>query len=265
MHTSIASTPPRPPHDTAVRPGHITWNPWHGCHKISEGCRHCYVYRQDTLFERNAAVVHRTAAFNLPVRRSRDGRFQIPSGTTVLTCFTSDLLLPEADAWRPEVWEMMRLRHDLHFVFFTKRIDRLASLLPPDWGEGYDHVTIGCTVETQAMADRRLPIFGSLPIRHKWVICAPLLGPVDLSAYLDGSIEEVTAGGESGSEARICDFAWVLALRRQCIEHRTPFTFHQTGARLQKGGRVYRIPRSLQREQARRAGIDYMPADRPEP
>ncbi|MCB7206753.1 DUF5131 family protein, partial [Dorea formicigenerans] len=20
------------------------WNPWHGCHKISAGCEHCYVY-----------------------------------------------------------------------------------------------------------------------------------------------------------------------------------------------------------------------------
>ncbi|MBQ2628769.1 MAG: DUF5131 family protein [Kiritimatiellae bacterium] len=20
----------------------IIWNPWHGCHKVSEGCQHCY-------------------------------------------------------------------------------------------------------------------------------------------------------------------------------------------------------------------------------
>ena len=25
----------------------VSWNPWHGCKKISEGCRHCYVYRTD--------------------------------------------------------------------------------------------------------------------------------------------------------------------------------------------------------------------------
>ena len=23
------------------------WNPWHGCHKFSTGCQHCYVYRTD--------------------------------------------------------------------------------------------------------------------------------------------------------------------------------------------------------------------------
>ena len=25
----------------------IIWNPWHGCHKISEGCQHCYMYFLD--------------------------------------------------------------------------------------------------------------------------------------------------------------------------------------------------------------------------
>ena len=23
------------------------WNLWHGCHKLSDGCRHCSVYRTD--------------------------------------------------------------------------------------------------------------------------------------------------------------------------------------------------------------------------
>ena len=27
--------------------GYAGWNPWHGCTKISAGCRYCYVYRQD--------------------------------------------------------------------------------------------------------------------------------------------------------------------------------------------------------------------------
>ena len=26
------------------------WNPWHGCTKISPGCKHCYVYRQDEMY-----------------------------------------------------------------------------------------------------------------------------------------------------------------------------------------------------------------------
>ena len=75
---------------------------------------------------------------------------------------------------------MMRRRRDCWFYFFTKRIDRLAECLPPDWGEGYENVIIGCTVENQDRADARLPLFLELPIRHRTVIAAPLLTALDL-------------------------------------------------------------------------------------
>lgn len=177
----------------------------------------------------------------------------------VYTCFTSDFLVEEADDWRDEAWAMMRLRSDLRFFFITKRIDRLARCLPENWGEGYENVAIGCTVESQTTADYRLPIFRSVPALHKLIICAPLLGPIDLSRHLDPSFEEVSAGGESGNEARPCDYEWVLSIRRQCAERRIPFTFHQTGARFIKDGKLYRIRREFQHVQARRAGIDYKP------
>lgn len=208
------------------------------------------------MHDRDGGEIRRTASFDLPVRRSRDGRFKIPAGEMVYTCFTSDFLLEEADPWREAAWEIMRIRRDLRFVFFTKRIERLAALLPPDWGEGYEHVAIGCTVENQDAAARRLPAFLSLPIRHRIVICAPLLGPLDLGAWLTPAVEELSAGGESGPEARVCDYAWVLSLREQCRAARVPFSWHQTGARLLKDGRIYRIPRRFQHAQARKAGID---------
>ncbi len=235
----------------------VSWNPWHGCVRVSEGCRHCYVYRQDAAWQLDGSLLRKTSAFRLPVRRSRDGRWKIPAGEVVYTCFTSDFLFEEADAWRKEAWEMIRFRRDLHFLFFTKRIERLEEHLPPDWGDGYDHVTIGCTVENQAMADRRLPIFMRLPILHRQIVCAPLLGPIDLAPYLSPAVEEVTVGGESGPEARLCDYDWVLSLHGQCVERGIPFSFHQTGARLLKEGHLYRIPRSLQHAQARKAGLNF--------
>lgn len=78
----------------------VSWNPWHGCRKISEGCRNCYVYRQDSRHDKDSREVRQTAMFDRPVRRSRDGRFKVPAGEMVYTCFTSDFLLEEADAWR---------------------------------------------------------------------------------------------------------------------------------------------------------------------
>lgn len=56
----------------------------------------------------------------------------------------------------------------------------------------------------------------------------------------------VSAGGESGPEARICDYEWVLDIRSQCINANVSFDFHQTGAKLLKDGKLYRIPKEKQ-------------------
>ena len=237
----------------------VSWNPWHGCHKISEGCRHCYVYREDAAFRTPtpASEVRRTASFSLPLKRDRRGNLKYPSGTMFALCFTSDLLLQEADEWRKEIWDIIRERSDCRFFFFTKRITRLTECLPEDWGEGYDNVAIGCTVENQDMVQARMPVFLSIPIRHRLVIVAPMIGRVDLRPYLKADlIEEVSVGGESGKYARTLDFDWVLDVRSQCIETDIPFCFHQTGSYLLKNGRTYRIPRSYQHSQAHKAGLN---------
>lgn len=238
---------------------YVDWNPWHGCTKISAGCKYCYVYRQDEMYGSNIAssICRKTGAFYLPIKKKRDRSYKIPSNKIVFTCFTSDFLLKDADEWRPECWQMMKERSDLWFYFFTKRIDRLEQCLPPDWGEGYDNVIIGCTVENQDRADYRLPIFNRLPIKHKSIIVSPLLERIDISPYLNDSIEEVAVGGESGVNARYCDYDWILDIRRQCIEKDIAFRFHQTGAYFKKDGKMYRVKRRYQIEQAIKAGIDY--------
>lgn len=152
---------------------------------------------------------------------------------------------------------MIKERSDCLFYFFTKRIDRLEKTLPEDWGDGYDNVLVGCTVENQDRADFRLPIFRALPIKHKSIIIAPLLEKIDISAYIDECIEEVSVGGESGYNARPCNYDWILDIRRQCVEKNVPFRFHQTGANFIKDGKIYRIKRAFQRSQARKANINF--------
>ena len=111
--------------------------------------------------------------------------------------------------------------------------------VPPDWGDGYENVTISCTSENQAMADKRLPFFASVPIKHREIIVEPMLEPMDISPYLSG-IRHVTAGGESGDEARTCNLRWFIDLQRQCKAARVPFWFKQTGAKFinEKGFQV---------------------------
>lgn len=235
----------------------MMWNLWHGCHKLSTGCKHCYVYRGDARREVDSSVVVRTKNFDLPLRKKRNGEFKIPSGTFVYTCFTSDFFVEDADKWRAEAWEMIRCRSDLHFMMITKRIDRFSDCLPDDWGDGYDNVTICCTVENQACADYRLPIYRRAPIKHKIIICEPLLERIDLSTYAVGEwIEQIVAGGESGYEARPCDFEWVMDLRRICVENKVDFWFKQTGSKFVKDGKTYNVKRQFQHSQARKAEIN---------
>ena len=231
------------------------WRPWHGCHKCSPGCLNCYVYRGDARYGRDASKVYRTGEYDLPVRGRRDGSPRLAAGEVVFTCLTSDFFVEDADEWRPRAWRMIRSRPDLMFFIITKRIGRFAVGLPEDWGEGYGNVTIAVTCENQQKASERLPQLLALPIRHRQIMCEPLLEEIDLTPWLSADIEGVTAGGESGESARLCRYDWVLSLARQCENAGVPFWFKQTGALFEKDGRLFRIPRREQHEQARRAGL----------
>ncbi len=230
----------------------VTWNPWHGCAKYSEGCRYCYVYRQDEMFGRDSRECRKTNDFNLPIKKDRKGNYKIPSGSLIMTCFSSDFLLSDADPWRDECIKMMRERSDCMFYFFTKRIERLNFEVP-------DNVIVGCTCENQKMADYRLPIFKKLDIKYKTIILAPMLERMDISKYLGSDIYEVNVSGESGSsqQIRALDYDWALDIREQCIKANVNFGFHQTGARFIKDGKEYRIERKYQISQAKKANIDF--------
>lgn len=233
------------------------WNPWHGCHKISEGCKHCYVYRGDARRGIDSSILTQTKNFDLPIRKKRNGEYKIPSGNQVFTCFSSDFFNKDADKWRSEAWHMIRERDDLHFLMITKRTDRFEVELPTDWGDGYDNVTICCTVENQDRADYRLPIYMAAPIKHKIIICEPILERIDLEPYIGSWVEQVVVGGESGREARVCNMDWILEIRDLCMKNGISFWFKQTGAKLLKDGQLYSIPRQFQHSQARKSGLNY--------
>jgi len=237
------------------------WNPWHGCHKISPGCANCYVYRRDESIGKDASVVSRTGDFNLPLKKNRQGEYKLTAADgIVFACMTSDFFLDTADEWRQECWDMIRQRQDLQFHIITKRIDRFMQCVPPDWGDGWEQVTICSTCENQDRADYRLPILLELPIKHREVICEPMLEEIHMEQYLaSGKIEHVTCGGESGENARLCDFRWIQEVRRECIRNGVSFTFKQTGAVFLKDGKVYHIDRKIQMQQAKRSGYSYVP------
>ena len=234
------------------------WNPWHGCTKVGEGCRNCFLGVEAA---NGACVLTRNRDFDLPVRRDNRNRYILQNdGDYVYTCFTSDFLHPQADAWRPAVWQFMRERTDLNFLFLTKRINRFYAGLPFDWEEGYENVSIGCSCEDERSARARLPVFFEAPIAHRFLVFQPLLEPINIEPYLlqygSDSIRGVVCGGESGANARLCDFSWILSLRAQCEKFHIPFRFKQTGAFFRKDGTCYHLSKPMQLRQAAKADID---------
>jgi protein gp37 len=235
----------------------ICWNLWHGCKKYSEGCKYCYVYRGDSKRDKDASIVTKTAKFDLPIQKKKNGEYKVLGGQMIYTCFTSDFLIDEADEWRKDAWLMIKERQDLKFFFITKRIERFLVNLPDDWENGYDNVIVGCTCENQDRLDYRIPILKEMPILHKVIILEPLLEEIDLSKHLDDSIEQVVLGGESGQSARKCDYNWVIKARNACIAKKVSFHFKQTGSNFFKDGIAYKIAWKQMHSQARKADINY--------
>ena len=58
------------------------WNPWHGCHKKSEGCLNCYMYYLDAQRGQKSDTVYKVKNnFNLPLKKDRKGNYKIKKGT----------------------------------------------------------------------------------------------------------------------------------------------------------------------------------------
>jgi len=190
---------PRPPIS-------ITWNPWHGCTRVSSGCANCYMMTRDRSYGKDPTIVTRTMNFNLPVRKLRNGPYKglykIPSGSVIHTCFTSDFFHPAADTWREEAWEAMRIRSDCTFFMITKRPERIASCLPLSFfstsstfssngrsqSDEWSHISIAVTGEDQRQINRRLPVYLELPLQEHIVVIEPMLGAINLKPFFIRSI-----------------------------------------------------------------------------
>lgn len=231
------------------------WDPWRGCKKCSDGCLHCYIHKGDSKRNVNTNDIVKTKDFCKPMEKLKNGNYKMKSGLVYL-CFSTDFLIKEADEWRNECWKMIKERQDCTFLFLTKRIDRFMQCIPNDWNNGYENVVVGCTVENQKNADRKLSIFSDLPIRHKCITAQPLLERIDIEKYL-ADVELVVVGGESDINARVFDYDWALDIREQCIRNNVDFEFRQCGTYTLKDGKQYTIQKKDLCKQARSANIDY--------
>ncbi len=227
---------------SAIEWTQATWNPWVGCTKVSPGCAHCYMFREQARFGADPSVVRRTKTLNAP-RRWRDGRL-------VFTCSWSDWFHEGADAWRDEAWRVIRATPQHTYQILTKRPERIAAHLPSDWGAGYSNVWLGVSVENQRHA-YRAGILAGVPAMVRFISAEPLLGPVDLTfpirvpenPHIGGAVGPVLfwmdwliVGGESGPDARPMSLDWARSLRDQCAGSNVAFFLKQLGGWPDKQG-----------------------------
>ena len=161
---------------------------------------------------------------------------------------------------RSKLFKLIDATPHLDWLLLTKRPENISRMWPflrkPPEQHGTDpwkrnNVWLGPSVENQHYADTRIPEL--LKFRHfspvLFLSCEPMVGEVDIDGpfnvcgpangqwdnpsdppgWLEGGIDWVIAGGESGPNARPADPEWFRSLRDQCATAGVPFHFKQWG------------------------------------
>ena len=231
----------------------ISWNLWHGCHKKSEGCKNCYVYRRDKSIGKDSNIVYKTRSFNLPISKNKKGEYKYKTGTTFATCFSSDFFIEEADGWRKEALDIIKERSDCDFFLITKRPERILKVMNP---KDYPNLAIACTMENNKRFEERIKTYLDIDMEYHGIMIEPMLEEINLDKYDLSNVDQISIGGESGPNARVLDFNWVKKIHDYCKKNKIDFYFHQTGAKIIVDNKLYNIPRNKQHSQAYKAFHD---------
>jgi len=257
-----------------------TWNPWVGCTKISPGCTHCYASTQDTSWGNDRWGPGKPREFTSDAYWRKPLAWQAEAKRTgkphsVFCASLADVFDAEApEGGLARVWNLIEACPDLTWLLLTKRPERITASLPPNWGKkGWKHVRLGATVETQKMADLRIPELLNVPGTDvlRYLSMEPLLEEIDIeypkTLYPDGppgccngfecgcygrptepplwwggfdkSIGWIIVGAESGEGARPMNEDWVRRLRDQASSAKIPFFYKQ---RLDPTGEKVSLP-----------------------
>jgi len=246
-----------------------TFNPWWGCQEAGPGCDGCYARSMAERFHPklklwgpgSSRLVFTTGFgkgeepdpkhWNAPLgwnkKAEREG---VRRRVFCLSMGDWADNHPVAAEQREHLWPLIRRTPWLDWLLLTKRIGNAKAMLPANWSDGYANVWLGATIVNQEEADRDIPKLLAIPARVRFLSMEPLLGPVDLSAWLpieavqpsgnpwrrrtkfgepDSDLGWVIAGGESGHGARPMHPEWARSLRDQCAAAGVPFLFKQWG------------------------------------
>jgi protein gp37 len=279
---------------TAIQWCDSTFNPWIGCTKISPACDHCYAeadfdrrrrvvtwgagqprkrtsaanWKQPLKWNIHANDFHECAACGW--RGDNAGACPLcssaqlqPTRRRVFCASLADVFDNETpNEWRIDLFRLIRETPNLDWLLLTKRIGNARGLYSaatgPDWADELpwpENVWLGATICNQDEASRDISKLLSTPAVKRFVSIEPMLGNIDVSAWLpchhgdpsqcfsqgyrgtccecslnSPAIDWVICGGESGPQARPMHPEWVRSLRGQCEAAGVPFFFKQWGA-----------------------------------
>lgn len=251
--------------ESSIEWTHYTFNPWHGCNKVSPGCERCYAasigncfgvkwgpnewrkiktdpafWEQPLLWNNQAlAAGERRRVFALSMGDWLDDQVELIEPLARLLKVIRDtpaldwLLLTK----RPQWWTR-RMQLVMHLAPTGDQDLNDGSALAHQWlyGTFMPNVWVLASCESQEWADIRITRLLQIPAAVHGVSCEPLLGPIDLQPWIHAGparISWVIAGGESGPGARPCQFDWLRSLRDQCQPVNTtgvPFFLKQVGS-----------------------------------
>lgn len=144
----------------------------------------------------------------------------------------SDFFHVKADPWRDEAWKVIRECTQLDWLILTKRSKNVLSRLPKDWGKGWDHVWLGCTVG-HSESYYRLDDFKQIPAKIKFISAEPLLEDLNLTPWMP-YFNWVITGCEQASkdERRPMEMDWVRNIDDQAKKAGVAHYFKQYYAKI---------------------------------
>jgi protein gp37 len=164
------------------------------------------------------------------VTRAAAGTFNSPlsklKGPLIFTCSTSDFFHPDADEWREEAWDIIRRTQSIYQIL-TKRIELVPERLPVDWGDGWDNVWLGVSVESERYLGRVFKLQG-VPAAKRFISYEPALDGVNFGPTLK-YMDWLISGGESGYTPRPASLDWFRSVRAQCDVAGIPYFHKQHG------------------------------------
>lgn len=213
-----------------------TWNPVTGCDPISEGCDHCYAkrmavrlagrfgYDKDYPF---SITLHHKPGECLPVKKKKAKR--------IFVCSMGDLFhMRVPRAWVDRVLDVVEICNQHLYLMLTKRpmfmISSFENLSPCAERDVPKNLWLGVSIELDTYSRRVSDLVKMADMTDRlFVSVEPMLGPVDLSPYLD-KLGWVICGGETGPGARPINPHWAMDLYKQCTDADVPFFFKGWGA-----------------------------------